>query len=298
MALYSSINLINPQTGQRFPSAPNNSVVLSSLQAGWHQNLTLEVQRLQPVELPEHYIEGHRLIINLGGAVRFGWRSGGRTHEAILPAGGFCLQSDGETNTPFWQDELTVAAIALTPDFITNILSNCAPAAVDTFAERRCVQDKLVYNYARALSSELASPGEPLYAETLCLAFTLHLLSNHSYNVKKPLIPKAKLSSKQLADVIEAARLQLGTDLSLSQLAEVAQVSEFHFSRLFKNTTGMAPHQFVLRLRLERALSLIKTGQLSLSGVAVAAGFFDQAHFSNVFKRAFGMTPRAFVKTL
>ncbi|MBW4598124.1 MAG: hypothetical protein KME29_00550 [Calothrix sp. FI2-JRJ7] len=67
MTLYSSINLINPQTGQRFPSAPNNSVVLSSFQAGWRQNLTLEVQRLKPVELPEHYIEGHRLIINLGG---------------------------------------------------------------------------------------------------------------------------------------------------------------------------------------------------------------------------------------
>lgn len=298
MTFQSSINLINPQTGQRFPSAPNNSVVLSSLQAGWRPNLTLEVQRLKPVELPEHYIEGHRLIINLGGAVRFGWRSSGRTHEAILPPGGFCLQSDGETNAPFWQDELTVAAIALTPDFITNILYNRAPTAIDTFAERRCVQDEFVYNYARALSSELTSPGEPLYAETLSLAFTLHLLSNHSYDIKKPLIPKGKLSSKQLADVIEAARLLIGADLSLSQLASVAQVSEFHFSRLFKNTTGMAPHQFVLRLRLERALSLIKTRQLPLSDVAVAAGFFDQAHFTNVFKRAFGMTPRAFIKTL
>ncbi|KAB8334546.1 AraC family transcriptional regulator [Scytonema tolypothrichoides VB-61278] len=298
MTLHSSINLINPQTGQRFPSAPDSSVVLSSSQAGWRQNLTLEVHRLQPMELPEHYIEGHRLIINLGGAVRFGWRSEGRTHEAILPPGGFCLQSNGETNAPFWQDEVTVAAIALTPDFITSILEDRTPTAIDTFAERRCITDELAYNYARALSRELASPGEPLYAETLSLAFTLHLLSNHSRKAKKPLSPKGKLSSIQLKEVIEYTRTQLGAELSLSQLADVAQVSEFYFSRLFKNTTGLAPHQFVLNLRLERAKKLILTGQMSLSEVAVFCGFFDQSHFSNVFKRAFGMTPRAFAKTL
>lgn len=295
--LHSSINLINPQTGQRFPSAPDSSVILSSSQAGWRQNLTLEVHRLQPLELPEHYIEGHRLIINLGGAVRFGWRSGRQTHEAILPPGGICLQSDGETNAPFWQDELTVAAIALTPNFITSILEDRTPTAIDTFAERRCIIDELTYNYARALSSELASPGEPLYAETLSVAFTLHLLSNHS-RIKKPLSPKGKLSSRQLKEVIEYTRTQLGAELSLNQLAGVAQVSEFYFSRLFKNTTGMAPHQFVLNLRLERAKKLILTRQMSLSEVAVFCGFFDQSHFSNVFKRAFGMTPRAFAQTL
>jgi AraC family transcriptional regulator len=296
--LHSSINLINPQTGQRFPSAPDTSVVLSSSQVGWRQNLTLEVHRLQPMELPEHYIEGHRLIINLGGDVRFGWRSDGRTHEVVLPHGGLCLQSDGETNTPFWQDELTIAAIALTPDFITTILEDRTPPAIDTFAERRCIVDELAYNYARALSKELASPGEPLYAETLSVAFTLHLLSNHSHKAKKPLSPKGKLSSIQLKEVIEYIKTQLGEELSLNQLADVAQVSEFHFSRLFKNTTGMAPHQFVLNLRLERAKKLILTRQMPLSEVAVSCGFFDQSHFSNVFQRTWGMTPRAFAKTL
>ncbi|NEQ19437.1 MAG: helix-turn-helix transcriptional regulator [Microcoleus sp. SIO2G3] len=219
-------------------------------------------------------------------------------HPVFCFFGSLCLQSDGETNAPLWQDELTVAAIALTPDFITTILQDRTPLAIDTFAERRCIVDELAYNYARALSKELASPGEPLYAETLSLAFTLHLLSNHSRKVKKPLSPKGKLSSIQLKEVIEYTRTQLGEELNLSQLADIAQVSEFYFSRLFKNTTGMAPHQFVLNLRLERAKKLILTGQMSLSEVAVLCGFFDQSHFSNVFKRAWGMTPRAFAKTL
>lgn len=298
MTLPSSINLIDPQTGQRFPAAPDRAVVLSSAQAGWHKNLTLEVHRLMPMELPEHYIEGHRLIINLGGPVRFGWRASGRTHETILPPGGLCLQSDGETNAPFWQDEMTVAAVAISPQFITTLLEDRAPAAVDTFAELRCVPDTLSYDYARALSSELATPGEPLYAETLSIAFVLHLLAAHARSIGKPLIPRGKLSSDQLSNVTEMVRIQLGTDLSLTELATAANVSPFHFARLFKNTTGLAPHQFILRLRLEHAKRLIAAGQLTLSEIALTVGFFDQAHFTNAFRRTFGSTPRAFAKAI
>lgn len=296
MTLPSSINLIDPQTGQRFPAAPDRAVVLSSSQAGWRKDLTLEVHRLMPMELSEHYIEGHRLIINLGGPVRFGWRSDGRTNQAVLPPGGLCLQSDGETNAPFWQDEMTVAAVAVSPEFITALLEDHAPTAVDTFAQRRCVSDPLSYDYARALSSQLATPSEPLYAETLSIAFVLHLLAAHARSTQKPLIPKGKLSSAQLRHVTEMARLQLGTDLSLTQLAAATNVSPFHFARLFKNTTGIAPHQFVLRLRLERAKRLIASRQLTLTEIALAVGFFDQAHFTNVFRRTFGLTPRAFAK--
>ncbi|MBW4610051.1 MAG: helix-turn-helix transcriptional regulator [Hassallia sp. WJT32-NPBG1] len=298
MTLSSHINLIDPQTGKRFPSAPEKSVVLSSSQAGWSQDLTLEVQRLLPMEIPEHYIEGHRLIINLGEAVRFGWRVGARTYESILPPGGVCLQSDGEINAPFWQDEMTVAAIAISPKLIATLLEDRTPSAIETFAERRCILDAMSYEYARALSSELATPGEPLYAEMLSMGFALHLLTTHSHKAGKPLIPKGKLSSTQIKTVIQLTRTQLATDLNLNQLADVAQVSQYHFARLFKNTTGLAPHQFVLRLRLERAKQLLTTRQLSLTDIAHAVGFFDQSHFTNVFRRAFGVSPKAFVKAL
>ncbi|MBD2022675.1 helix-turn-helix transcriptional regulator [Leptolyngbya sp. FACHB-36] len=294
----SSINLIDPETGQRFPSAPDSAVVLSSTQAKWRQNLTLEVQRLLPMELPEHQIEGHRLIINLGEPVRFGWCVDGRSHERVLPAGGLCLQSEGETNAPFWRDEMTVAAISIAPEFVITLLEDRAPTALETFAERRCVPDSQSYIFTRALASELATPSEPLYAETLTMAFTLHLLTAHSQNPKKPLIPKGKLSALQLKTIVELAHEQLGDDLGLAEMARVVGVSPFHFARLFKNTTGFAPHQFVLHLRLERAKRLLVTHQLSLPDVAQAVGFFDQAHFTNAFRRAFGVTPKAFAKTL
>ena len=164
------------------------------------------------------------------------------------------------------------------------------------FANAAALRYRLSYDYCLALCAELATPSEPLYAETLSIAFAVHLLTAHSRSAKKPKTPKGKLSSIQLHTVTEIARQELASDLSLNQLALAANVSPFHFARLFKNTTGMAPHKFVLRLRLERAKRLIASGQLPLTEIALAVGFFDQAHFTNVFRRAFGMTPKAFAK--
>lgn len=298
MTLQSSINLINLQNGRRFPAAPDKSVVLSSCHAGWRKDFVLEVHQLMPQEMPDHYVEGHRLIVNLGGFVRFGWYSERQPQEKMLPPGGLCLLSSGRTNAPFWQDEMTIAAFALSPEFITTLLEDRAPSTLDCFAERHCIFDDLAYKYAKALSSELATLGEPLYAETLSLAFTLHLLTAHGRGMGKPLTPKGKLSSTQLKTVTEMVRDQLATELTLTQLATAAHVSPFHFARLFKNTTGLAPHQFVLRLRLERAKRLIGQGQIPLTDIALVVGFFDQAHFTNAFRRTFGFTPKAFAKVI
>jgi AraC family transcriptional regulator len=63
---------------------------------------------------------------------------------------------------------------------------------------------------------------------------------------------------------------------------------------MFKATTGLAPHQFVLRLRLQRAQRLLARERRSIADVAVACGFYDQAHLTNAFHKAFGRTPLAF----
>ncbi|GAB4386764.1 MAG: hypothetical protein Kow00121_54010 [Elainellaceae cyanobacterium] len=73
------------------------------------------------------------------------------------------------------------------------------------------------------------------------------------------------------------AQTQLGDRLTLDQLASAVNMSPLHFIRLFKNTTGVSPHQFVLRLRLERAKRLLLMRQLSLMEIA---RFFAHAHFT------------------
>ncbi len=251
---------------------------------------------MAPHAYDEHRLVGHRLIVNLGGPVRFAWHNGDRGREAILPTGGLCLQSDGDTNAPAWADEMTFAAVAIPPALVESLLEERAPAPSQTFAERRCLPEPRAYDYARALAAELSSPGEPLYAETLSIAFTLHLVQAHGLAFgTKCLAPKGKLGAVPLRAATELARAGLADgDVSLEAMAGAAGYSPFQFARLFKATTGLAPHQFVLRLRLERACALIRAGGASLAEVALLAGFYDQAHLTNVFRKALGMTPATY----
>ena len=74
----------------------------------------------------------------------------------------------------------------------------------------------------------------------------------------------------------------------------MAHLSEFHFARQFKRATGLAPHQFVIAQRVQRAKALIRDGRLPLAAVAASVGFASQSHLSHHFKRLVGCTPAEF----
>jgi AraC family transcriptional regulator len=77
-------------------------------------------------------------------------------------------------------------------------------------------------------------------------------------------------------------------------LAQQTGFSPYHFARLFRQTTGESPHQFVLRLRIERAQQLLEKMDVPLSHIALESGFTDQSHLTQAFKRHLGQTPHAY----
>ncbi|MBX9602636.1 MAG: AraC family transcriptional regulator [Bryobacteraceae bacterium] len=81
-----------------------------------------------------------------------------------------------------------------------------------------------------------------------------------------------------------------GRNIRLEQLAAVARLSPFHFTRVFRRGTGLPPHAFLLQIRLARARTLLREG-LDLPAVAAETGFADQSHFTRHFRRTFGITP-------
>ncbi len=99
------------------------------------------------------------------------------------------------------------------------------------------------------------------------------------------------MSSFQLRTVVDFIQSHLDEDLSLLALADKANVSPFHFARQFRATVGLAPHQFVLRQRVQKSFGLIKAGKLPLAQIAVECGFHDQPHFTRAFRRLLGTTP-------
>ena len=100
---------------------------------------------------------------------------------------------------------------------------------------------------------------------------------------------------RKLRTVVEYIMENLDGSPRLGQMAAVARLSPSHFARRFKAATGLAPHQYVIARRVERAQHLLKSDdEVGLAEVAVRAGFADQSHFSFHFKRIVGVTPKKF----
>ncbi|MDF5731441.1 MAG: AraC family transcriptional regulator [Rhizonema sp. PD38] len=293
--LSSQIELIHSTTGKRFSAASGGTVLLSSQELNW-RGISVELHQISPQELPEHYVDGHRLLVQVGNPIAFEWKVGDRWRQTLLKPGDFCLLTHGERNTPRWSSPFQFLAIALDPFFVSRIPDTKTPEPI-AFQEERGKHDPAIANFAKQFHAELEYRcyRGSLYGESIALAFSLYLLEKYSRRSRS--IPRShgKLSGLQLRQLIEFTHEYLSEDLSLIDLANSLNLSPYHFARLVKSTLGQSPHQYVLQLRIERAKQLMTFRErFSLSEIASQVGFYDHAHFTKAFKRVVGISPKQF----
>jgi AraC family transcriptional regulator len=131
------------------------------------------------------------------------------------------------------------------------------------------------------------------YAETLGLLLWLELGRTRQ---QEPHAPLHGLSSKAEIKVRDYIEAHLSKDITLSELAQVASLSRFHFVRSFKKSTGVSPYQYVLMKRIERAKELIRLSMLPLQEVASTVGFPSEISLRRAFRRMTGITINRFAK--
>jgi len=100
------------------------------------------------------------------------------------------------------------------------------------------------------------------------------------------------LPSGRLRRVTEYIQQNLDKELRLAELAALVYMSPYHFARLFKRSTGVPPHRFVVRQRIARASAFLATQELSIAQISRMVGFRTPSHFATVFRRVTGITPR------
>jgi AraC family transcriptional regulator len=104
----------------------------------------------------------------------------------------------------------------------------------------------------------------------------------------------AVLRGQKIEQALEIIDAHLGDRLTLSYVADLLDTSPYHFARRFKRAVGMAPHQYLIRRRVERAKALLAFTDLPIADIALAVGCANQSHFSAVFHRATGATPQSY----
>jgi AraC family transcriptional regulator len=150
---------------------------------------------------------------------------------------------------------------------------------------------------ALTAESDAGNPGGIAFVEALATGLSQQLALHAG--VSKPFVEQARggLSSTAKRVTLELMNEQLDGRLTIEVLARETGLSAAHFARAFKETMGLAPHRYLLNLRLERARRMLDAPEAILSDVALRTGFADQAHFSRLFKREFGITPGTVVRS-
>jgi len=153
--------------------------------------------------------------------------------------------------------------------------------------------DAVVRHLGATLLEGLRRPDETnqLFIDHMMLGLTAHVAQAYG-GVKRINEPaRGGLAPWQAKQACEKLESDLGGKLSLEQIAAELDLSVSHFSRAFRVSTGLPPHQWLLRQRVKAAKQLLTIRDLPLSEIAISAGFANQSHFTRVFSAMVGVSP-------
>ena len=156
------------------------------------------------------------------------------------------------------------------------------------------VKDRVVAGIGSALLPAFERPEEvsQLFIDNVTLALVAHVADAFGGIKAAGRVSRGGLAPWQERLVKELLDANLAGDISVSLLAKACELSNRHFSRAFRQSLGVAPHQWLLQRRIDKAKGLLRATDVALAEVATACGFADQSHFTRAFSRAIGTTPR------
>jgi AraC family transcriptional regulator len=276
----------------RLPFRP----LLSSTGLGW-KGLVVERHQAPPCELPDLPTAHHIVELASQQHVSFGERPDWRGHLrpfSKYPGVCNCFPAGVRPKLRvFTQTNLIVCG--LEPKFVEEVSKELGSNRVAQFRAQIDVRDESLGSLMRLLENAARSgqSSDNLYVDHLIYAFTIHLFSlgrGRQYTYAR----QGALPAHKLRRVIERMNADLDTDLDLKTIAAESGYSRNHFLRMFRVSTEYTPHQYFLRLRIEKAQSLMKSQSLRIIDIAESCGFASQSQFSRVFRRVIGVTPRQY----
>jgi AraC family transcriptional regulator len=280
------------------PIVCTSQPLFSSRINGW-DNILVEEFHHPAGEGRMLYPNEHVICLSLSPRpVRLLQIQGDKSYTGLYGKGDFSITP---AEAPFfarWDSDDRLVQIRIASPFIRQVAREALamnPDRLEVIPEFR-TRDPQLEAIAMLLLTELKQEnlGSSLYTESLANLLAVKLLRQYSASKPNVLIFKGGLPQHRLLQVLDYIHDHLEQDIKLADLAELLGMSQFHFSHLFKQAIGIAPYQYLLQQRIERAKQLLKQTDQSVMAIAFLCGFNSHSHLSKQFRQATGLTPTAY----
>jgi AraC family transcriptional regulator len=228
-------------------------------------------------------------LIWFGSPVRVDCRIAGRTLRHQAPAGSLTICPAGIDCGADAEESVDALLVAIDPGQLALAAAE-GSALKARLNERLSGYDQGLLDLARSLALESAAglPNGPLYWNEVASGFIDGLVTRHTSEFEGQV--RGMLGKDVLGRLRDFVVAHLDEPIEVATLAKIAGRSPFHFSRLFAQSVGVTPHRYVVRLRLHRAIELVREGRSSLAAIAARTGFADQSHLSRWVRRVNGVS--------
>lgn len=261
--------------------------------------MSVQYFRAAPDTMPEEVFSEHHILLNLQDVPhRVQNRRDGVMRDFIYHKNEIIVTPAGTRSGWRWFATSDVIVVTLDPAKVERFAQSELGMLLDPQQFRDMPQFEDADLCAAGVMLRDALDGDDISSgvmfEAMSRVLLVKLLQRYGKRPPEDVALSSRFTSAHYHRVLAHIRSRLDKTISVEELAREAGMSASHFSRVFKETMGSTPMQYVLAYRIEQAIKMMADPALPLGEVALACGFSDQAHFSRSFKQVTGQTPRQF----
>ena len=256
---------------------------------------------VEDYSVPACVIHRHQHLENflhvvLHGSVKYEVLTRGKVLDFRAGPGTTFILPQGTIDELRWKGPTHRICVAIHQNLLVTALDETAHERTIELTEHWNLTDQNIRAVLLAMTTDLdsGSPAGRMYGESLANALAVYLLTRYAVRRYTPIVYRNGLPAYRLRRVLDYIGDNLAKDISLSELAAVAGMSPHYFAEIFKNSTGYAPHRYLLLQRIEFAKQELSDAKWSIVEVGLNAGFQNASHFARIFRKFVGVSPSRF----
>lgn len=196
-----------------------------------------------------------------------------------------------------WEKAGEFSLIGFYPTFFEQIVNESVQTTEVELIPQVGLNDPFIQQMGIALKADVEAgyPTGRMFGESLATGLIIHLVKHYSaWKVKLSSQSAGGLTRYELEKIQDYVIAHLNQNISLSEMGGIINLSQYHFCRLFKQSTGITPHQYLTQCRIKRAKQLLSKTKLTITEIAFEIGFKNHSSFSRLFRKYIGTTPKSF----